>query len=66
MKNLPEQGNENINKMKELQSYSTILDTPDDLVEWMLTFLSSTEISEEEWLMTCHSEVHILIPTKEE
>jgi hypothetical protein len=52
--------------MKELQSYSTILDTPEDLVEWMLTFLSSTEISEEEWLMTCHSEVHILIPTKEE
>jgi hypothetical protein len=66
MKNLPEQGDENINKLKELQPFPTIMDTPEDLVEWMLAFLSSAEISEEEWLKTCHSEVHIIIPTEEE
>ncbi|MEG9296771.1 hypothetical protein V6B33_09910 [Mangrovibacillus sp. Mu-81] len=66
MKNQAELDDENINEMREHQSYPTIMDTPEDLVEWMLSFLSSDEISDEEWLKTCHSEVHIIIPAEKE
>jgi hypothetical protein len=66
MKNQTELNDVNMNEMRELQFYPTIMDTPEDLVEWLLSFLSSAEISEEEWLKTCHSEVHIIIPSEKD
>ncbi|MGR3763955.1 hypothetical protein [Rossellomorea sp. NS-SX7] len=64
MENLPEMNIDKLNEMKKLQLF-TIMDTSEELVEWMLSFLSSNEMSEEEWMKIYHSEVHILIPAVE-
>ncbi|MEL3971235.1 hypothetical protein AAEO50_02995 [Rossellomorea oryzaecorticis] len=64
MENLPEGGAEKITEMNKLQFLPEIMYTPEDLIEWMLSFLSSSEISVEEWMKIYHSEVHILIPAE--
>jgi hypothetical protein len=65
MENLPEVDVDKVSEMKKLQFFPAILNTPEDLVEWMLSFLSSSEMSVEEWMKIYHSEVHILIPAEE-
>jgi hypothetical protein len=57
MENLPEPevGNDSLMKLP------AIIHTPEDLVEWMLSFLTSPEKPVDEWERVCHSEVHILI-----
>ncbi|WP_175989100.1 hypothetical protein [Bacillus sp. Marseille-Q1617] len=65
MENLPELAKDKISEMEKLQLFPSKMDTSEDLVEWMISFLSSPEISEEEWIKFCHSEVHILIPADE-
>lgn len=64
MENLPEMNIDKLNEMKKLQLF-TVMDTSEELVEWMLSFLTSNEMSEEEWMKFYHSEVHILIPAVE-
>ncbi|XXM71222.1 hypothetical protein ACQ0QQ_16125 [Lysinibacillus sphaericus] len=58
MENLPELEAENGGLMK----LPVIMHTPEELVEWMLSFLTSSEKPVDEWERICHSEVHILIP----
>ncbi|OIU72114.1 hypothetical protein [Rossellomorea aquimaris] len=61
MENLPELEVDNDGLVK----LPVIMHTPEDLVEWMLSFLTSPENPVDEWEMICHSEVHILIPGNE-
>ncbi|KSU62606.1 hypothetical protein AS034_10845 [[Bacillus] enclensis] len=61
MENLPEHEADNDGLMK----LPAIMHTPEDLVEWMLSFLTSTDKPVDEWERICHSEVHILIPGNE-
>jgi hypothetical protein len=60
MENLPEL-EEVHNDNKKPQVLPAIIQTPEDLVEWMLSFLASDRPNEE-WII---SEVHILIPAEE-